>query len=447
MHMKKINYAIALCLLLAAGFSSCEMKDEILGKHDGGANAGQLELELSSLYETPLISRADDGMTDNGEINGNFDRTELDVNSYTLIVTDADTQEEVKRGLISDLKNSKGKVVLALEAGTYEVTAYNYDGADVTVSERPYFEGKQTLTIQTGISTTTQVVCKLACIEVSVNPTTSFTNAFEDDYSVTVSNGEGANQTFTKENAGKKYYFKTPVQQNKLTVSIKATSKEGNFITNTYRVQKPEDAEGGSANLTNGDSFLINLTEDGATGSYLSIGITVDLTFTEDGETIEIPVENIIFSGQDEPAGPDDPAEQTISFTGLPVTYNCTYGDETIDGLQNVTIRTKHGIKNLEVTISGKIEGLLGMVDLPASFDICHLEDDLKGTLINLGLINEESYAQLNAGSYTDFTFDLSQLLVLVPKVTTGTSTFNLTVSDGVSTNGGDITVVVQPKE
>ena len=108
MHMKKINYAIALCLLLAASFSSCEMKDEILGKHDGGANAGQLELELSSLYETPLISRADDGMTDNGEINGNFDRTELDVNSYTLIVTDADTQEEVKRGLISDLKNSKG---------------------------------------------------------------------------------------------------------------------------------------------------------------------------------------------------------------------------------------------------------------------------------------------------------------------------------------------------
>ena len=38
-------------------------------------------------------------------------------------------------------------------------------------------------------------------------------------------------------------------------------------------------------------------------------------------------------------------------------------------------------------------------------------------------------------------------LLVLVPQVTTGTSTFNLTVSDGVRTNGGDITVVVQPKE
>ena len=173
----------------------------------------------------------------------------------------------------------------------------------------------------------------------------------------------------------------------------------------------------------------------------------MDLTFTEDGETIEIPVENIIFSGQDEPAGPDDPAEQTISFTGLPVTYNCTYGDETIDGLQNVTIRTEHGIKNLQVTISGAIEALLGTVGLPASFDICNLEDTLKEALIDLTLITEDDYVQLHEGNCTDFTFNLGGLLVLVPKVTTGTSTFNLTVSDGVSTNGGDITVVVQPKE
>lgn len=49
--------------------------------------------------------------------------------------------------------------------------------------------------------------------------------------------------------------------------------------------------------MEGGDSFEIKLTEEGSTESSVSIGITVDLTFTEVGETIEIPVGNIIYDG------------------------------------------------------------------------------------------------------------------------------------------------------
>lgn len=288
-------------------------------------------------------------------------------------------------------------------------------------------------------------------MEVSIGLTTSFEEAFKDDYSVIVDNGDGANQVFDKNSLGKKYYFQVPEHQNSLNASIKATSVEGNFVELKATIQKPADAEGGESDLAGGDSFEINLTEEGSTESHISIGITVDLTFTEVGETIEIPVGNIIYEGPDTPGeggeGGEEP-EASITFEGLPATYTCTNGDSEIADLQDVRILATNGIKNLNVTISGEIAALLGMVQLPETFDICNMDDDLKEKIVGLGLVTDEEYTQLHAGTCTDFTFKLGGLLVLIPQVvSSGTSTFNLSVSDGVSTKDGDITVIVNPKE
>ena len=189
-------------------------------------------------------------------------------------------------------------------------------------------------------------------MEVSIGLTTSFEEAFKDDYSVIVDNGDGANQVFDKNSLGKKYYFQVPEHQNSLNASIKATSVEGNFIELKATIQKPSDAEGGESDLAGGDSFNIQLTEEGSTESHISIGITVDLTFTEVGETIEIPVGNIIYEGPDTPGDGGEDPEASITFEGLPATYTCTYGDFEIAGLQNVRILAPNGIKNLNVTIS-----------------------------------------------------------------------------------------------
>lgn len=448
--MKRYKSLIGL-LSLIIGLSSCEMRDELWGKGEVGPNDGVLELDLSSLYNGVKISRATDAV-DNGTTTGNFNEEDINIDNYTLVVTKTDTQEEVEKGLVSDLKNEEGKVLIPLSEGDYSVKAYNYEGENVTVSERPFFKGEQTFSVKKGVSTGVDLSCKLACVEIELGVTESFTASFKDDYTVTVDNGEGATQVFTKDNLDKKYYFKTPDQQDHLSAAIKATSIEGNFIELNATIQKPADAEGGHANLAGGDSFVINLTEDGATDSYIKLGLEVDLTFTEVGETIEIPVENIIYDGPDVPEGgedtdPEEP-EASITFEGLPATYTCTSGDSEIAGLQNVRILASNGIKNLNVTISGEIAALLGMVSLPETFDICNMDDDLKGKIVGLGLVTEEEYIQLHAGTCTDFTFKLGGLLVLIPKVvTSGTSTFNLAVSDGVSTKDGDITVIVNPKE
>lgn len=445
--MKKYKSLIWL-LGLIVGLSSCEMRDELLGKGGAGENAGTLELDLASIYNGVTLSRANETV-DGGTTTGSFNEEDVNVDNYTLIVTNTETQEEAARGKVNNMKNENGKVVLPLGEGSYAVTAYNYEGENVTVSERPYFKGEQTFSVKKGIATNVDLTCKLACVEVSIGLTSSFEEAFKDDYSVVVDNGDGASQVFDKNSIGKKYYYQTPDHQSSLNASIKATSVEGNFVELKATIQKPADAEGGESDLEGGDSFEIKLTEEGSTESSVSIGITVDLTFTEVGETIEIPVGNIIYDGPENPGegGGEDP-EASITFEGLPATYTCTNGDSDIAGLQDVHILAPNGIKNLNVTISGEIAALLGMVSLPETFDICNMDDDLKGKIVGLGLVTEEEYIQLHAGTCTDFTFKLGGLLVLIPQVvTSGTSTFNLAVSDGVSTKDGDITVIVNPKE
>lgn len=444
--MKKYKSLIWL-LGLMIGFSSCEMRDELLGKGEAGENAGTLELGLSSVYNGVTVSRASTTV-DGGTTTGNFDEKDINVDNYTLVVTNTETQEEVAKGKVSELKNESGKVVLPLSEGDYSVTAYNYEGENVTVSERPYFKGEQTFSVKKGVATSVDLPCKLACVEVSLSLTSSFEEAFKDDYAVIIDNGDGASQTFDKTSIGKKYYFQTPEHQSTLNASIKATSEEGNFVELKATIQKPADAEGGESDLEGGDSFNIQLTEEGSTDSYISIGITVDLTFTEVGETIEIPVGNIIYEGPDTPGeGGGEEPEASITFEGLPATYTCTNGDADIEGLKDVRILAPNGIKHLNVTISGEIAALLGMVQLPETFDICNLADDLKGALVSLGLISEDDYNQLHAGNCTDFTFKLRSLLVMVPQVVqSGESVFNLAVSDGVDTKDGDITVIVNPK-
>lgn len=459
--MKQSKYIIIGCLSLMLGFSSCEMKDELLGDKETATQMGTLEVDLASVYNNGeiVIGRAGNTATDNGETEGSFSEEDMNVDNYTLIITNTDTQTEVEKGLVKDLKGEDGKLSFPLEAGKYNVKAYNYDGANVTTSERPYFEGSTDFTIEGGKGASVPLTCKLACIEVALKLTDSFKKAFKDDYSIVVDNGDGASDVFTKDNIDTKLYFKTPANKNSLNVSVKATSKEGNPIDMKYTVQKPGDAEGNLANLEGGDAFLINLTEAGATDSYVQIGISVDLTFTQDGSSFEIPFENITGeditvnppSGGGDTGGGDTPSGG-ITFTGLPATYNCTEGDKTIQGLQDVVITvssTSTGIKNLNVKMSGAIVDLLGMVKLPAEFDICNLDEDLKTTLTGMQLFTEEDYNGLHAGTIKTFTFKLGSLLVLVPQVTKANtqSIFNLSVNDGVTTNSGNITVNISAAE
>lgn len=446
--MNKILNIAWVCLMCVWTLTSCEMKDELKGK-GAGETAGTVELGLSSVYNGQIAGRAD-GVVDNGGTTGNFAPDDVNVDKYTLVIKNTETQETVKEGIIGEMRNEDGSLKFVLPEGKYKAVAYNYDGAEVNVSERPYFMGQQTFSVQAAVTSKVDIPCKLACVEVELHLTEEFLSTFKDDYSIIVDNSDGANMEFTKAkgNVGKKYYFKTPQNKSSMNVSVKATTQTlGSFINVNCVITKPADAEGNSF-LANGDSFVVSLTPEGATESHVTIGITVDLTFTEKGSSIKVPAENITFDD----GGTTDPEPSAdITFEGLPAEYTCVAGDQTINGLKDVHILAPNGIKNLNVTISGTIEPFLGMVKLPSTFDVCHLNEEVKGVLIKtLKLITEEDYTALNAGTCKDYTFKLGSLLTMIPALGengVGVSTFNLSVSDGASQKGGDIKVTVNPKQ
>lgn len=468
--MKQSKYIIMGCLSLMLGFSSCEMKDELLGEKGQGTEMGTLEVDLSAVYTNGeiVVGRANNTATDNGEINGSFSEEDTNTDNYTLIITNTETQAEVKNDLVKNLKDENGKLSFQLEAGKYNVKAYNYDGADVNVSTRPYFEGTTDFTIEGGKGASVPLTCELACVEVAFHLTEDFNKAFKDDYSIMVNNGDGGNYEFTKDNINTKYYFKTPANKNSLTVSVKATSVEDNPIAMNYTVQKPGDAEGNLANLEGGDAFLINLTEAGATDSYVKkIEISVDLTFTQDGSSFEIPIENITGeditvnppSGGGSTEGGDTPSgENTLTVTGIPQTYNLSISDLLSGAAQMPTIEvnistslngSSDGIKSLNVSISSTNETftnvLLKGMDLDTPFDLCNLEGrQAKTELIGL-LLDSSTYEQLHSGTLKSYPFAVTNLVgLLVEQSLIGTHTFNLTISDGKSAKSGALTVVVK---
>lgn len=420
--MKKFIYTLCT-FTLAASFTSCEMKDELWGDRAQSEKMGQLEVNVTNKATVSTETRAT--ADDNGLKPGVFPAEEVDVNNYTLKVFDQENGEtEVTSGLISDL-GSNGKVTLALEEGSYTVKAYNYDGSNVNVSTRPYFLGTSTLSILPGKTTSTAVNCKLQNIEVAISLDQSFKSSFQSDYEITVDNGAGAIQTFTADNIGTKYYFMVPENKNSITVSVKANTVEDNqFIQRTYTVTKPDDAEGDNT-LAGGDAFIINLTEDGSTSSYIDFGMTVDFSFAEQEEVIEIPAENITF---DENGGGGETPEPTdaITFIGLPAEYTnpATNGDEV-----KVTMNATNGIKNIFVNISSENAGfneMLSGLNFDKEFDLVNPSAEVKGNLIELRLIQEG----VSIEGKTTYIFDVTGFMGPLEMASSGLNTFSIRVVD-----------------
>lgn len=435
--MKKFIYTLCT-FTLAASFTSCEMKDELWGDRAQSEKIGRLEVNVTNKATISTETRA--AADDNGLKPGVFPAEEVDVNNYTLKVFDQENEEtEVTSGLISDL-GSNGKVTLALEEGSYTVKAYNYDGSNVNVSTRPYFLGTSTLSILPGKTTSTAVNCKLQNIEVAISLDQSFKSSFQSDYEITVDNGAGAIQTFTADNIGTKYYFMVPENKNSITVSVKANTIEGDqFIQRTYTVTKPEDAEGNNT-LAGGDAFIINLTEDGSTSSYIDFGMTVDFSFAEQEEVIEIPAENITFDENGGGGVTPEPTE-AITFEGLPAAYTnpATNGQEV-----KVTINAKNGIKNIFVNIASENEefkGMLAQLYLDKEFDLVNPSDDVKQSLITLQLIQEG----VSIEGETTYIFDVTAFMEPLQGVSSGLNTFSIRVVDLKDNEAsGDLNVTVE---
>lgn len=441
MNMKKIYLIIAV--LSVFGLTSCELKDELWGKEDMvEANQGRIKLSLENNANVNASTRAE--ASGGTEKPGVFDPAEVDVQNYTLEIKSG--EQIIEMGKVADLGGNNGSLNMLLQAGQYEVNAYNFDGSEVLVSERPYFLGTSQFEIIPGQTTNVSLECKLQTMEIAIALDNSFYESFMDDYTITVDNGEGASQIFTKENVDKKYYFAVPKDKSSITVSIKANTKatettESQFVQRTYSVTKPADSDGNS-DLEAGDAFVINLNEDGASTSHIQLGITVDFSFAEQDEVISIPSENITYNPDSETD--PEPGENAITFEGLPAEYTnpADKGEQVV-----VTIKAPNGIKNLFVKINSDNEPFMSTLagfGLAEEFDLANpgeLEGVLSGSLETqegIGLIQP---GEVIAGK-TEYVFDVTTFMGLLKLYGASTNTFTIKVVDNASNEkSGDLKV------
>lgn len=442
---------------LAAAFalSACDNNKEIWGNDDPNAKQGTLQLQLKN--NAASATRADNVATDNGTKLGVFAAEELNVQNYTLSLTDSEGAV-AKSGLVSDLGGNNGLVTLSnLANGQYIVAAQNYDGSQVNVSTRPWFRGATTFSILPGKTTEATVTCRLQNIETKVVLSESFKQAFKDDYTITIDNGESAVQVINKDNIQNKYYFAVPSQKDYMTVSVKAstvatTEKPSNTISRTYTVKKPADAEGNSY-LAAGDALLINLTEDGSMLSYIDFNMTVDFSFAEQEEIFTISTDKITYDesqASDDDEEEDDPTVPTeaITLTGLPAAYtNPHQTGETV--VVNMVVPA--GIKSINVTIKSTNANFAATIEslgMGQTFDLVNPGEDLyellsepfDESLSGLGLRGKEDITGLK-----NYTFDVTGFMGLLPVYGANVATFSIEVVDmNGERKSGDLVVTIQ---
>ncbi len=446
--MNKV-YTLAAILTGALTLTCCNNED-MWGDDAPGAKQGQLELQLKN--NAPVkTTRADVEAEDNGDKLGVFDAAEVDVQNYTLAITNAEGQT-VTEGKISELGGNNGNLTIVdITEGVINVAAENYDGSNVNVSARPWFRGTAAGSILPGKTTEMNVSCKLQNIEVKIAIAQSFQDNFKDDYSITVDNGSGAIQTYTKDNVKTKYYFAVPDNKTAINVSVKATTKEDLFIQRNYTVTKPTDADGNNI-LAKGDAFIINVKDDDSMLSYINFGITVDFRFAEQEEIFTIPTTNITYDeslgggGEGGEVTPDQPGDEPITFTGLPASYtNPSANGQNVE----VNMNVKNGIKNLFVTITSNVPGFTSTIEglgLGGTFDLAN-PGDLEYVLTH-SLDSGEGIGLLQPGEVisgkTSYTFNVTEFMGLIPLYGDGEHNFKIEVVDNAGNRkSGDLVVTI----
>lgn len=441
--MKGSNYIVLG--LLTLGLMACEMRDELkkLPSKEDIQEEGWFTLDVASNAKLESVGSK-----------AVFEQNDVDPLQYPVEIINTLTGVTVHHyDSYADLL-SNGQ--LKLTAGKYKVVAYNYDGSNVDASARPWFKGETEFEILAGKTTKVNTTCKLQNVAVTIGFTDKFKEQFRDDYTITVTNGDGGVKVFDKEHLGKTFYFKVPNQRNNVQLTVKATTTTNNQIAQNYTISKPADSEGNN-NLISGDEFTVNIDSGDEPSvdptTQIQLNITVDLTMHETGITVEIPTENIVFNGggstkpDPEEPDPDQPDEQGITVAGLPKEYSFSIAEAAVDETKypvvQVNIKALNGIKKLLVGIKSTNidfdESLDGMG--LRSFDLTQT-DALPEILYSIGLLDKENPIL----GQTDYLFDVSGFMSMLALFEGGgVYTFTITIGDGVSQEvNGDLVITVK---
>ena len=410
--MKQIKI-LALSALAATALVSCELKDELKGG-GGPSETGALELSLAVSVPT-------------GEAEAATKATD-DVTTFPVSIVNAETQETVKSW--STYAEITGPVVLPV--GAYTVKAHTPGDIQKVMAE-PYYGGSEDLVITQGVTSQVSMECTPMNIRVKLGYSADFKTTFKS-WDVTLDDGQDNTLTFTQESSDAAVYWYLEGQVSTLTLNVTAVNQQDE----TVRFQKTftkADADNPYSNdnpyFTGGDALDITLNVEGEVdvdNPEIGIGVTVDITFSNTDETVEIPVDE----EDPTPDNPDDGGDTPEPTGDITITDNGTgylKNGVTVTGTDYpddvaVVMNVKNKIKSVFVKIETTNDTFKGMVA-----DMGLVDGDGMD-LASEAASSLSTFFQLPQADATEYTFTMSETLFGLLGNFAGKHDFSLTVID-----------------
>ena len=411
-----IVYKLLLAGVFVAGFTSCEMKNELWGKDPNELlpeESGYLDLKVSvESFSSGSTETKSNKSSETNIIVPEVEELAVKIfNNKSELVYNFDTFEEYE----NDFNH-------LLKFGEYFIEVSTGKSYDVTL-DKPYYASVDTCQIKAEEVATINSVCKLKDAIVYLELTDEFKNDCMDDYSITVTNGSGV---VTIGKGDPTIIYIKPGQEGMVT--IRATEKE---------TQKPVIKkfllEYDNHKLSSGDLLKAVIKdleeeiipepnpdpdpepnpdpdpEEPTEGNFI---INVDITVNE------VPVDIVVPStggdgGNIGDGGDDGGSEDAITFTGDPL-------------VEPLLVSVPNGISSMTVQISStnsEFTSIISGMEL-TNFDLANLSSEQQ-TL----LVNELKVVDGSVKDKTNVTFNVFGLFPLLQSFS-GDHQFLVTVTD-----------------
>lgn len=434
----KIQHTITFFLLVAASLTSCEMKDEIFDKNKISGDTGYLNLAVS-VQDKATRAATDEGTNNNSPVSA--DNFEVEINN-------SEGTYEKKFDSYAELQ-AAGKIELPV--GKYTIKAHT-PGTIAPKMDYPFYNGEETLEITKDTEKETTVTCTMQNTKIQLIYGETFATIFKE-WDITISDGSSNILTYDESdlNPTVKYWLIAD-NVSEITVHIVAYLQDGTKITENRSITKPEDAD--SDFWAGSDALTITMepgepsTPDDPNGA--TINVKVEISFTDDEVTEEIPVEG---EGSDEGEGgdttdPDEGEGPTIAFPKnnyiLP-NDNGLKADAKIyasAGIESVIVKITPGNTAFEEALgllpnAGATDEEKAMLDLLTGAEL--VDNNLLGSTIGMIMtgvnIPELSEKDIN---YTFPVGDFFDALGSLGTTNTDAHKFEITVKDmnGETTSG-----------
>ena len=423
--MKIKNILFAGCLLIA-GLSSCEMKNELLDGEELSGETGILDLNLAVNSTNNVVTKADgDGTT-----------ATVDATGFDLLIENSD--KSYSKTHTYDPENTE----IVLPVGTYSVYAHTPGEA---TTKAPYYGGKESFEITTGVTQGVEVVCKMENTKFQITFSEELKNNFKN-WTVTVTalgvdnfakSFSGSSDNLVQPDA---FYWMLPENVKTIRVNFSGTNNNNETVTDYREYQKPAEAD--VDYWTGADALAVTISVSTSSDPTGVNGVTIDAEVSWDNtdSTVTVPVEGETTPSEPENPEPSEPSEPGES--GDAPTLSGKYLTETVyydktgtlpEGVE-VTMNVPNKIQNVYVKATTTDETNLGVIFAGMGF--------MTGDGLDLVTATElSSLFTLPTTEDTEYTFELGGLASFL---TVGTHTFTVKVVDQKGgTASGTLKIVV----